>query len=72
MNYSPTTSFFLALALSMALLSTSGCSSYQPAEEQDLLDQAGSAFMEGFLPTRIQVQNALTYPGYMAGRALAR
>lgn len=59
----------IALLLSMLL---SGCSTNPELGEQDLLRTAGSAFMEGFLPTRVQIQNAITYPGYMAGRALAR
>lgn len=61
----------LALVL-MAVSMLSGCSTDPEIGDQSLMRQAGSAFMEGFLPTRVQLQNAVTYPGYAAGRALAR
>lgn len=54
------------------LVGLSGCNTSPEIGEQGLLREAGSAFMEGFLPTRVQIQNAVTYPGYLAGRALAR
>lgn len=50
----------------------SGCG-YNPAYKNgSILDEAGSAFMEGFIPTRVQIQNAARQPGYVAGRVLAR
>lgn len=62
---------FAAVVLASAM-SLSGCATTSDADGQDLMRQAGSAFMEGFLPTRVQLQNAVTYPGYVAGRSLAR
>lgn len=58
--------------LLLAVTTLSGCSTDPDIGEQGLMRQAGSAFMEGFLPTRVQLQNAVTYPGYVAGRALGR
>jgi hypothetical protein len=50
----------------------SGCG-YNPAYKNgSILDEAGSAFMEGFIPTRTQISNAARQPGYVAGRVLAR
>lgn len=61
-----------AAALILGLSLTSGCASDPAYKNGSMLDEAGSAFMEGFLPTRVQLQRAATYPGFVAGQALAR
>lgn len=63
-----------ARATSVLLLSIllSGCMTGSGVSDEELMREAGSAFMEGFLPTRMQMRNAITYPGYIAGQALAR
>lgn len=60
------------IAMVVSLLVLQGCA-YDPAYKNgSILEEAGSAFMEGFIPTRTQIQNAAQYPGYEAGQAIAR
>jgi hypothetical protein len=71
MRTSSTRSLFALAALLMAG-SLTGCG-YSPAYKNgSIVDEASSAFMEGFIPTRVQIQNAARQPGYVAGRVLAR
>jgi hypothetical protein len=61
-----------AVAAVLLAGSLSGCG-YNPAYKNgSIVDEAASAFMEGFIPTRTQITNAARQPGYVAGRVLAR
>lgn len=61
-----------ALAAVLMASSLTGCG-YNPAYKNgSFVDEASGAFMEGFIPTRTQIQNAARQPGYVAGSVLAR
>lgn len=61
----------MIVGLALACMGLQGCS-MRSLDGESYLSTAGNAFMEGFLPSKVQIQRAASYPGYIAGQALAR